>query len=107
MSAAGLRGLCSKARLQAKLPAGFQQKRFVGDLPVKPNKYVEDWVTYREHVEETFRWDAKTWRNIAIFGFGVPFAVYQTCVAEFNKSDEKYGRPKRDMWGSVASKAAA
>ena len=36
-------------------PASHQQKRFIGDLPVKPNKYIEAWGTYRENVEYTFK----------------------------------------------------
>ena len=27
-----------------------------GNLPVKPNKYVEDWGVRREHIENEFRW---------------------------------------------------
>lgn len=37
--------------------AGLQQQRLVGNLPVKPNKYIEAWGTKREHIEETFKWD--------------------------------------------------
>lgn len=37
--------------------AGLQQQRQAGNLPVKANKYVEDWGTKREHIEETYKWD--------------------------------------------------
>ena len=38
-------------------PAGYQQQRMAGNLPVKPNKYVEAWSTNREHIELTYKWD--------------------------------------------------
>ncbi|KAK9802719.1 hypothetical protein WJX73_000385 [Symbiochloris irregularis] len=78
-----------------------QQLRFAGDLPVKPNKYVEDWATFRENVEYTYRWDRKTWTRLGLWLFGFPYAVYCISVSEFNKSDKKYGREPRDFMGSV------
>ncbi|KAL4420814.1 hypothetical protein ABPG75_010470 [Micractinium tetrahymenae] len=77
-----------------------QQQRFAGNLPVKPNKYVEEWGVRREHIENEFRWDAKTLTNIAIFVGIVPALIYKGCVGEFNRVDKVAGRPERSMLGS-------
>ncbi|KAK9842101.1 hypothetical protein WJX81_008411 [Elliptochloris bilobata] len=69
--AGSLRSLAVSARraLQGQLPpsAGLQKRRALGDLPYKPNKYIEDWGTAREHIELTFKWDGKTLRTIALW----------------------------------------
>ena len=78
-----------------------QQKRFAGDLPVKSNKYIEDWATFRENVEYTYKWDAKTWRRLGLWLFAFPFGIYQITCAEFDKVDSKYGREPRDFMGDV------
>lgn len=53
-----------------------QQRRFAGNLPVKPNKFVEEWATRRELIEQEFKWDAKTMTQVVTFGFLVPYAIY-------------------------------
>lgn len=53
-----------------------QQRRAVGNLPVKPNSFVESWGTRREHVENDFRWDTPTLTRLAVFAFGMPYAIY-------------------------------
>lgn len=59
----------------------LQQRRHVGDLPVKPNKYIEQWAARRELVEEEFKWDAKTITQVVTFGLLVPYAIYAVmCV---------------------------
>ena len=51
------RALSQSLGQTAKQQAGnvSVQKRSVGNLPVKPNSYVEDWAFKRENVELTFR----------------------------------------------------
>lgn len=71
----GLRQLC-------KAGSQYQQKRFAGNLPVKPNKYIEDWATRRELIEQEFKWDAKTVSTVLAFGLVVPYTIYSVmCVA--------------------------
>lgn len=77
-----------------------QQQRAAGNLPVKPNKFVEEWGVRREHIENEFRWDAKTLTNIALWAGLFPYAIYRGCIAEFNKVDTEAKRPEREMWGS-------
>lgn len=79
----------------------MQQRRYAGDLPVKPNKHVEDWATRREHIEDEFKWDRKTLSSIAIFAFAVPYFIYTISVSEFDKTDATFGRSKREFWGSA------
>ena len=52
-----------------------------GDLPAKTNRYIEEWSTRREHIENEFRWNARTLTNLALFAGAVPFLIYQArCV---------------------------
>lgn len=55
---------------------GHQQRRFAGDLPVKPNKFVEEAGYRRENIEREFKWDGTTLTRIAVFGFIVPYGIY-------------------------------
>ena len=58
-----------------------QQRRAAGDLPVKPNKYIEDHGYHMENVERDFRWSGRTLTNIAIFAVLVPYAIFRVrCV---------------------------
>lgn len=66
---------------------------------MKSNKFVEDWATRREHVENEFKWDGKTLANIGLWAFAFPYFVYSVCVKEFDKSDEVAHRSKRPFWG--------
>ena len=59
------------------------QKRHIGNLPVKPNPYVEDWATHRENVEMTFKFDGKTIAILGVAAVTVPYAIYQMCCSEF------------------------
>ena len=83
-----------------------QQKRLIGDLPVKPNKYIEDWGTYRENVEYTFKWNAASFGKIALFGTAVPSLIYVVAIKEFDNTDAAYNRPKRDFLGTASESKA-
>ena len=95
-----------RAFLPAKIASSHQQNRLIGDLPVKPNKYIEDWGTYRENVEYTFRWNAASFTKIALFGIAVPVTIYTVAVKEFDSTDAAYSRPKRDFLGNVTESKA-
>ena len=58
--------------------AQHQQRRFVGDLPVKPNKFIEDFATRRENIENEFVWNRRNLANIAVFAGLVPYLIYAT-----------------------------
>lgn len=82
----------------SRLPADVQyQRRYAGDLPVKFNKHIETWGTYREHVEDTFKFDANTLATISIWVVAVPVLIYTTMIGEYNKADDKAGRKRRDF----------
>lgn len=97
-------GKLQNAASQLKTPSLYQQKRFIGDLPVKPNKYIEDWGTYRENVEYTFKWNAQSFLKIATFAMLVPALIYTVAVKEFDHTDEKYNRAKRDFMGNAVDR---
>ena len=66
-----------------KHQAAHVQKRYVGNLPVKPNPYVEDWATKRENVELTFKFDGKTLATLGVAAVTVPYMIYHMCISEF------------------------
>jgi hypothetical protein len=83
------------------LRSQHQQRRFAGDLPAKPNQFVEALGERRENIEREFKWDARTLTNIAVFAGLVPYLIYRVTVKEFDNADAAAGRPKREMWGST------
>ncbi|KAL3140717.1 hypothetical protein ABBQ32_005273 [Trebouxia sp. C0010 RCD-2024] len=98
--------LAQKAFLSPQAASSYQQKRLIGDLPVKPNKYIEDWGTYRENVEYTFKWNAQSCTKIVVFAILVPVAIYSVAVKEMDHKDAAYGRPKRDFLGNASESKA-
>lgn len=87
------------SRLSQTLQLQSQQTRTVGNLPVKTDKYIEQWATYREHIPfaNGFKFDARTVGRIAMWVGVFPYFLYRVSTAEFNHSDELYHRKKRDM----------
>ena len=57
--------------------AQHQQRRHAGDLPVKPNKFVEANGYHRENVERDFRWSARSLTNIALWAVLFPYAIFR------------------------------
>ena len=94
-----LRTLAQTARqaIRSSAPSSLQQQRHAGNLPVKPNKYIEDWHTAREHIELTYKWDGETLRKVFVWVGLVPFVVYKISTFEFKKNDRKYGRKEREF----------
>lgn len=84
-----------------------QQQRTVGNLPVKPNKYIEDFGARRETIEKEFQWDGQTMRRIGLWGLLVPYGIYRMMLFEFDSTDAFGSKPKRDMWGSRSSTSSA
>lgn len=77
----------------------FQQQRFAGDLPVKSNKYVEDWNVYRENVELSFKWDKKTITRLVLWAGIAPVVVYTFIGREMDISSRFAGRPEKPVMG--------
>lgn len=71
---------------------------------MKPNKYIEAWGTYRENVEYTFKWNAASFLKIATFGLLTPALIYTVAVKEFDHTDERYNRQKRDFLGNATDR---
>lgn len=47
-----------------------------GDLPVKPNKWIEEAGTRRENIEREFKWDGRTLIKIALAAGVAPYLIY-------------------------------
>eukprot|EP00951_Prasinocladus_malaysianus_P021115 scaffold174139_cov46-Prasinocladus_malaysianus.AAC.1 len=77
-----------------------QSSRSVGKLPVSPNKFVEDWATSREHLEQTYSFSGKNMTKFAVFGLGFPLFCYWGTVYDYDQADKYWGRPKKSLWGS-------
>lgn len=54
----------------------LQQQRMAGDLPVKPNKFIEEAGTRRENIEREFKWDGRTLTKIALAAGVAPYLIY-------------------------------
>lgn len=87
-------------KLFSGLDAGNTQRRGVGNLPVKNNKYIEDFGARRETIEKEFTWDSATIQRLLVWGLAVPVGSYKMMVFEFDSADSFGCKPKRDMWGS-------
>eukprot|EP00212_Chloropicon_laureae_P002035 CAMPEP_0197485238 /NCGR_PEP_ID=MMETSP1311-20131121/232_1 /TAXON_ID=464262 /ORGANISM="Genus nov. species nov., Strain RCC856" /LENGTH=104 /DNA_ID=CAMNT_0043027915 /DNA_START=57 /DNA_END=371 /DNA_ORIENTATION=- len=75
------------------------QKRSVGNLPVRPNSYVEDWAHNRENIELTFKWNAKTLAILGTAGLLTPYLIYNLCVDEFHSMQKMAGKPRQKYMG--------
>mmetsp|Transcript_28262 Transcript_28262/g.50499 ORF Transcript_28262/g.50499 Transcript_28262/m.50499 type:complete len:108 (-) Transcript_28262:262-585(-) len=101
----GLRTAGRRAAALLRQPgasAQLQTQRSVGKLPVTPNKYVEDWGTSREHLEDGFTFTRGNMARFAAFGIGFPLFCYWGTVRDYDNADAYWGRPKKDLWGSPA-----
>ena len=58
------------------------QRRLVGNLPVKPNKHIEDFASRRETIEKEFRWDRTTLTRIGLWGVVAPYVIYHLMYVE-------------------------
>ncbi len=78
---------------------------FDGQVPRNLNigmpchRRIEQWATYREHIPfaHDFKFDTPHLRTILVWGVAVPLAVFTISKSEFDKSDETYGRKKREF----------
>ena len=51
--------------------------------------------TYREHVEDGFKFDTQTLIAVGLFGVALPYFFYTNIVGEYNKTDQIAGRKQR------------
>jgi hypothetical protein len=72
-----LKSLATSVGGRLRVAAQHQQQRSVGNLPVKPNKYIEEWSTRRENIENEFKWDAATIRRIILVVGVLPYLFYR------------------------------
>ena len=98
--AAFLRGAAAQSQRVALQPCGHgnsQQVRHAGDLPVKFNKYIEEWGAKRENLEQTFEWNRTTLSQALIWVVAVPTLFYVVCKREMRSHDAVTGRPERHL----------
>lgn len=53
-----------------------------GGMGVRKNEHIEHWAWRRENAEFFFKYSRANWARLAVFGFGVPLAVYHIIVNE-------------------------
>jgi hypothetical protein len=99
---------CRKGLQLASSPS-FQQKRFAGDLYIKPNKHVEEWGTRRENIEFEFVWDTATTLKTIVWGVAIPAGIYSLVCYTAQLEDAWYGKPVREFawWSKPAAAPAA
>ncbi|MFS7988312.1 putative NADH:ubiquinone reductase (H(+)-translocating) [Helianthus anomalus] len=61
----------------------MQTNKMGGDMEVNKNKFIEDWGTVRENLEDNFRWTRRNLAIVGIFGVVIPYLVYKGSVREF------------------------
>ncbi|KAL3741160.1 hypothetical protein ACJRO7_022298 [Eucalyptus globulus] len=66
-----------------------------GGMEAHKNKFIEDWGSARETLEQNFRWTRRNFALVGIFGIAIPLLVYKGIVREFHMQDEDNGRPYR------------
>ncbi|GMY35151.1 neuronal acetylcholine receptor subunit alpha [Fagus crenata] len=66
-----------------------------GGMEANKNRFIEEWGSARETLEQNFRWSRRNLALVGIFGLAVPFFVYKGIVREFHMQDEDAGRPYR------------
>jgi hypothetical protein len=54
-----------------------------GGMEANKNKFIEDWGSARETLEQNFRWTRRNFALIGLFGIAVPILVYKGIVKEF------------------------
>ncbi|KAI5062374.1 hypothetical protein GOP47_0022913 [Adiantum capillus-veneris] len=63
-----------------------------GGMGVQKNKFIEQWATNRENLEQCFKFDRRNAALILTFGILVPIVVYKSIVVEQHKHDVDYNR---------------
>ncbi|KAJ6407973.1 hypothetical protein OIU84_011308 [Salix udensis] len=54
-----------------------------GGMEANKNKFIEDWGSARETLEQNFRWTRRNFALIGLFGIALPVLVYKGIVKEF------------------------
>ena len=101
--AAVLRAARSLLRQEASTGARFTQlqqtRNGSHDLHAHKNKYIEEWLSRREDIDNEFSMDPKTTRMVLLFVLGIPIAMYNGLVWQARSRDEFAERPQKDyLW---------
>lgn len=101
--AAVLRAARSLMRQEASTGARFTQlqqtRKGSHDLHAHKNKYVEEWLSRREDIDNEFVMDNKTTSMVLLFVLGIPIAMYNGLVSQARSRDDYAARPQKDfLW---------
>lgn len=113
LRAMALRQAASTLRRQLGSPmsqqaAQQQQRRGAHELSAKKNKFIEDWLSRREDIDQEFTWSNANLIWVLVLGVGVPVGTYNALVSEMQQEDEYAGRPVRSfLWNHAPTKPAA
>ena len=75
-----------------------QFRRWEGNLPITTNKYIEEWGSRRERLEEEFSFSP---RNVVILGLtcvAFPALLFKLTILQLDYSDDANGRARRRFW---------
>jgi hypothetical protein len=99
------RGLLrNEATLSTKFSQVQQTRNGSHDLHAHKNKYIEEWLTRREDIDNEFVMDKKTTYAALLFVVGIPTAIYNGLVYAQRSKDEYAGRPQKDFLWNHASR---
>lgn len=87
-----------------RLPGVQQQQRGAHDLHAHKNKFVEEWLSRREDIEQEFVWNGASLFWVLTLAVGVPVISYNVVVGQMQADDEYAGRPKRSFLWNHADK---
>ncbi|KAH7568507.1 hypothetical protein JRO89_XS06G0008400 [Xanthoceras sorbifolium] len=54
-----------------------------GGMEANKNKFIEEWGSVRENLEQNFRWTRRNLALVGLFGIAIPIFVYRGIVKEF------------------------
>lgn len=60
-----------------------KEEKMGGGMEANKNRFIEEWGSARETLEQNFRWSRRNLALVGIFGLAVPFFVYKGIVREF------------------------
>jgi len=99
------RGLLrNEASLKTKLSQMQQTRNGSHDLHAHKNKYIEEWLSRREDIDNEFIMDKRTTYGALVFVVGIPVAIYCGLVYGQRSKDEYAGRPQKDFLWNHASR---
>lgn len=75
--------VCEREKGEERRLCRDRTAKMGGGMEANKNKFVEEWGTVRENLEQNFRWTRRNLALVGIFGVAIPYLVYKGIVREF------------------------